>query len=153
MYVICREPGIEIDLMVKKRYHAQLASYVDRMGCTYKKEVDRVFKGTDEEWVTLKNVTSENGKSIGQLLGLFYSMDWQGLTEGAEDKFYILIHRKRGKKKNGSRNRKKVDSGRKGGAGEGPAEAVRHGECDGSGGEPDWAGDFGPDDFHGDETA
>jgi len=140
-YVICKEPGIQIDLMVKKKYHAQLASYVDRMGCTYKKEVTRIIKGLDEEWVTLKDVASKDGRGVGQLLGLYYSMDWQGLTEGKEDKFYILIHKVRGKKY-GRKNRKKVDSGSKGRTAERPAEVIRHGECVGSDrGNPDGGAD------------
>ena len=119
-YVICKEPGIKIDLMAKKQYQPQLVGYVRTAHCTYDKEVIRVIKGLNEEWVVLKNVTAENGKDVGQLIGLFYSMDWIGLTAGAEDKFYILIHKARGKK-HGGKNRKKADSGREGGTGEGPA--------------------------------
>lgn len=119
-YVIFKEPGIKIDLRVKKQYLPQLVGYVRSAHCAYDKEAIQVIKELNEEWAVLKNVTAENGKDLGQLIGLFYSMDWIGLTAGAEDKFYFVIHKARGKK-HGGKNRKKADSGREGGTGEGPA--------------------------------
>lgn len=144
MYVINKEPGIQIDLMVKRKYLPQLVGYIERMGCGYKKEITRELKALNEEWVTLKDISSENGAGIGQLLGLYYSMDWQALAEGAEDKFYILIHKARGKR-HGGKNRKKAGSGREAGAGEGSAGDIQHAEPAGDGGDGDRLWDFGPD--------
>ncbi len=123
-YVICKEPGSQIDLMFKKEYLPKVAGYVDSTKCTYKKEVDRTIKGLGEEWVTLKNVTADNGLQLGQLLGLYMSLDWEALSRGSEDKFYIPIHKARGKRNNGGKDRKAPGAGREGGAGKGSAEAV-----------------------------
>lgn len=140
-YVICKEPGTQIDLMFKKEYMPKVVGYIEQAKCSYKKEIDRVVKGIDEEWVTLKDISAENGRLLGHLLGLYMSLDWEALTRGSEDKFYILIHKARGKK-HGSKNRKKADPGRESGAGEGSAEAVRHGERIGADrGNPDGGAD------------
>ena len=140
-YVICKEPGTQIDLMVKKKYHAQLVSYFSLMGCTYKKEVERTIKGLNEDWVTLKDISAKNGQEIGNLLVLFFN----NLDPNSEDKFYVLIHKVRGKKHYGGKNRKKADPGSEGRTAEGPAEADRHDEHDRSDrGVPD----AGPADGH-----
>lgn len=134
-YVICKEPNIRIDLMVKKQYYPQLIGYFQRMGCTYKKEIERHF-GNDESWIILKNVQADNGMKIGQLIGLFYSMDWQGLTEGKEDKFYILLNSWKKGKKYAGKDRKEIHQGSEVGTAGGSTGAVRYEgsvECSGDG--------------------
>ena len=110
-YIVCKSPVVRLDLMVKKELHAQLVSYFERTGCTYEKE-DAGNPGNGEEWVCLKNIEAKRGSDIGELLGLFYALEWGNLVEGHDDKFYIIMNaKKKGKKKHVREDRKEVDSG------------------------------------------
>lgn len=121
-YVISKSPDVRINLMVKQEYQAEVVSYCTRMHCRYKKE--RIFEpGNGETWVTLVDVEPEEGggRNLGELIGLFYSLEWQNLTEGKQDKFYIVLGTKRekGRKKHARKNRQKTGQrGESGDAGE-----------------------------------
>lgn len=152
-YVICLNPEVKLDLMVRKEHQAELVSYFARCGCAYKKEKETTFPN-GETWVTFKDIyPAHNGRELGDLIGLFYSMEWKNLIEGQEDKYYILINRRRGKKYAG-KNRKEVrQRSESGDAGE-PDTADRHNEPDGDGGEFADAGNPGDYDLRtGEESA
>lgn len=115
-YVVCAHPDVQIDLMVDQEFYPQLVSYVQRMGCSYKKE--RTAKpGNGRVYKVLKDIHGKNGGAVGELLGLFYSLEWGSLLEGeAARKFYIMINpRGKGKKKHVGKDRKKAGQGSDGG--------------------------------------
>ena len=124
-YIISKNPDIHVNLMVKKEYMPELVSYVQRVGCKYEKEV--LFDpGNGEEWVTLTNVNGSNGRDLGDLIGLFYSIEWKTLTEGKHDKFYMILgtNEKKGVKNYAGKNRTKIGQRSEGGdAGESSASA------------------------------
>lgn len=115
-YVISKHPSVRINLMVKKENLAELVSYVERCGCRYKKERE-IVPGNGETWVSLVDIEAENGKALGDLIGLFYSMEWKNLTEGREEKYYMIIAERKGKKyagKMGPKAGKRSKGGNKG---------------------------------------
>lgn len=145
-YIVSKSPVIRMDLMVKKEFQPQLVSYIERTGCTYEREdYSKPIDGS--EWVCLKNVQGKTGWNLGELLGLFYSLEWGSNTEERVDKFYVILNaKKKGKKKNVCINRKEAGSGRKGGnAGETTGD-IQPGQNDGSCRGADLAGDAGVDD-------
>ena len=110
-YSICKNPGIRLDLMVEAKYYPQLVGYFQRMGCTYTEE-RRAEPGNGKQYAVLTDVQGKNGRAVGELIGLFYSLEWASLKDGTDDKFYILLNpRKKGKKKNVHKNRKETDAG------------------------------------------
>ena len=121
-YIISKSPDVKMNLMVLKQYLPELAGYCERTGCKYDKEV-AFDPGNGEEWVTLVNVSGGNGRKLGDLIGLFYSIEWKNLIEGIEDKFYIVLWNEGGKKYVG-KNRKKAGKRSKGGNAGEPDAAV-----------------------------
>ena len=111
-YVICKDPGLELDLMVEEAFYPQLVSYIQRMGCKYARE-RAVTPRKGRIYHVLKDLTGPNGAAVGEVIGLFYSLEWGGLLEGEEArKFYIMVRPKRkGKKKHADKNRKEPDQG------------------------------------------
>ena len=145
-YIVCKSPVVRLDLMVKKELHAQLVSYFERTGCTYEKE-DAGNPGNGEEWVCLKNIEAKRGSDIGELLGLFYALEWGNLVEGHDDKFYIIMNaKKKGKKKNVREDRKEADSGSESRNPGEPYKSAEPGQVAGTGREYYNAGTAGPDD-------
>ena len=114
-YIIQKDPAVRIDLMTDKQYLPTLVSYCQRMGCKYEKEVEcKPIKG--REYVVLKDISGKNGAGVGELIGLFYSLEWGSLIEGeTQKKFYILINRRRKAKKHAGKNRKETGAGSDGG--------------------------------------
>lgn len=121
-YIVSKSPDVKMNLMVLKKHLPELAGYCERTGCKYDKEV-AFDPGNGEEWVTLANVSGGNGRKLGDLIGLFYSIEWKNLTEGIEDKFYIVLWNEGGKKYAG-KNRKKAGKRSKGGNAGEPDAAV-----------------------------
>ena len=111
-YVVIKNSSIKMDLVVKKEYQPQLVSYIERMGCTYAKET----AGEKNGFVCLHDISAPCGRNIGELIGLFYSLEWGHLVEGLpDDKFYILLNTRKKAKKHVHKNRKETDSGSEGG--------------------------------------
>lgn len=113
-YIVCKHPAVRMDIVVKKEYEPQLVGYFERMGCKYEKE-DPYTPMKGVEYVILRDISAANGRSIGELLGLFYSLEWGHLVEGKEsDKFYIMVNprrKKKGAKKHVQTNRPEPDQG------------------------------------------
>ena len=109
-YVVCAQ-DVKIDLMVEQEFYPQLVSYVQRMGCSYTKE--RTAKpGNGRVYKVLKDIHGKGG-AVGELLGLFYSLEWGALKSDKDArKFYIMINpARKGKKKDADKNRKKAGQG------------------------------------------
>lgn len=114
-YVVAKHPNVLVDMMVEERFYPQLIGYFQRTGCHYKKEREADPKN-GKKYRVLKDVTGPGG-NLGELIGLFYSLEWGNLIEGEpHGKFYIMINpRRKGKKKNVREDRKEADSGSEGG--------------------------------------
>lgn len=116
-YIICKDPSIQIDLIVREDLLPQLVSYIQRTGCTYAKEKPMNLHGPHEldgtavRHVCLKDVQSTKGVDLGELIGLFYSLEWGNLVEGREDKFYVMIKKRKGIKHHVHKNRAETNSG------------------------------------------
>lgn len=114
-YVICKHNNVRIDLMVRKKYQAQVVSMLERMHCRYESE-EECNPNPGDTWVCLKDLSGENGAYLGEALGLFYAMEWDNLIEGVNEKYYILINpRRKEKKKDVHENRTEADPGSEGG--------------------------------------
>lgn len=146
-YVICKDPGIRMDMMVKKKYAPQLVGYIRQKGCTYTREIEKKIRETEEEWIVLMDITGKNGKAIGGLLEIFCCMDWESKVFGDDDKFYILLNRRKGKKKYVQKNRSQAGTGRKDRTGGESAGAADTGHADADYGKPGDGGSDGTDDI------
>ena len=147
-YIIQKDPSIRIDLMCEKQFLPTLVSYCQRMGCNYQKETEcPPMNGA--QYVVLKDISGRNDAAVGELIGLFYSLEWGSLTEGdAQKKFYILINRRRkGKKKHAGTDRKETGEGRDGGTGGEPADDSGSGQMDRPDRDGNDPGDAGFDDL------
>lgn len=117
-HVIFKHPLIRMDLMVRKKYWPKLVAYIRRCECFYEEE-NPYDPGNGEEWIRVKDVQSLRGYEIGNLVGLFYGMEWDSAInpENQADKFYICLNlRKRGKNENDLKDRKEAGPGCKSGA-------------------------------------
>jgi hypothetical protein len=148
-YVIIKNPAVQMDLMVKKQYQPQLVSYMERMGVRYANEVTgTIWEDSTEEWVKLYDISGESGKSVGELIGLFYSLEWGHLTAEDEDKFYIMLHpARKGKRKHARKNRKETGTGSNGGDSGESSGYSEPGQVGGPAGDGYDAGDPGADDL------
>ena len=146
-YIIHKDPSIRIDLMADKQFLPTLASYCQRMGCRYEKEI--ACKPIDgREYVVLRDISGRNGAAVGELIGLFYSLEWGTLIEGeTRKKFYILINRRKKAKKHAVKDRKETGKGSGSGTGGEPAGHPGPGQVDQPAGDGDDPGDFGVDDL------
>lgn len=126
-HTIFKHPLVRMDLMVKKEYWPKLIGAIQSCECTYKEEVEtKLDDGT--EWICVKDISSLRGYGLGNLIGLFYGLEWKPLSDEVEDeKFYILLSLRKEKKKNGEQDREKVHSGSKGGTGGKSAGDIRFG--------------------------
>ena len=115
-YILSKDPSIRLDLMIDEQFAPQLVSYIERMGCKYVKEA--VVKPVNGRiYRVLKDISGPNGAAVGELIGLFYSLEWGSRVEGeAARKFYMMVYpRRKEKKKHANKNRKKADQGSNGG--------------------------------------
>ena len=146
-YIIQKDPSIRIDLMVEKRFLPTMVSYCQRMGCKYEKETECKPIG-DRNYVVLKDISGKNGATVGELIGLFYSLEWGTLMEGEnQKKFYILINRRKKAKKHAGKDRKETGEGRDSGDSGESAGNPGSGTVDQPAGDGDDSGDFGVDDL------
>ena len=114
-YIIHKDPAIRIDMMVDKQFLPTIASYCQRLGCKYEKEVECKPIG-ERQYVVLRDISGRNEAAVGELIGLFYSLEWGTLMEGeTQKKFYILINRRKKAKKHAGRDRKETGEGRESG--------------------------------------
>lgn len=141
-YIVCRDPGIRMDIMVELPYWADVVVMAERAGCTYRKE-DQVEPFQGKTYVILRDIRAPKGHQLGEFLGLLYGMEWKALTEDSNTsrKFYILIRsgKKKGKKvkKNGQEARAEADAGRESGNSGESADPVRSGESSSDPGDRD----------------
>ena len=138
-YVICAQPGIRIDILVKKEYWPKLIGHIQRCECTYRSEKEIDIDG--DAWIKVNDIQADRGYKMGAFLGLFYGLEWDSLTGkvgGPEHKFYILIKQRR--KKHVRKDRKEADSGSKGGDRGKPANHSGSGPVDESAGDGTDAG-------------
>ena len=143
-YVVCREKGIRLDLMAKKKFWPKMVGHIQRAECTYAEEKEIRIGGVD--WILVKDIQSKYGYETGALLGLFYGLEWENLQKGEDEKFYILLSTDgKGARKRVHKARKKAHDGRQGRTAGEPAGDIQPGETAGPGGEGDWPGDPGPD--------
>lgn len=130
-YILCKNPKTQLNLMIDEQFEPQLVSYIQRMGCRYAKET-RTKPINGRVYSVLKDIQGPNGAAVGELIGLFYSLEWGSLMEGTDRKFYIMISQRKEKKKHAQKNRKAdcagSESGNSGkssgnsGRGEGPVD-------------------------------
>ena len=145
-YIVCKSPVVRLDMMVKEEMHAQLVSYMMRTGCVYESE-EKCNPGNGTKWVCLKGIEGPSGYSLGELIGLFYSLEWGNLIEGHEDKFYLILNtKKKGKKKHVREDRQETDTGCESGNTGEPGVAAEPGPLAGYCGECSHAGAAGCDD-------
>lgn len=111
-YIVCKAPGVCVDLMVRKEYWPKLVSHIQRCSCTYEKEVE-VDLGDGNEWLCVKDIRSMYGYELGTLLGLFYGMEWDNMTKNGakEEKYYLLINNRKREKKNDGKTGSETDAG------------------------------------------
>lgn len=148
-YILCVNPNVRLDLMVEESFYPQLVSYVQRMGCTYAEE--RTAKpGNGRVYRVLKDIQGKTGGAVGELIGLFYSLEWNNLKDGESGrKFYMMINpRRKGKKNNAGKNRKETDQGGNGGNSGEPAGYSESGPVVGPAGDGNDAGTDGSDDLY-----
>jgi hypothetical protein len=114
-YIISKNDNVRLDIMIVKKYQPQLIGYMRQYGCTYDREVD--WKSDkDNHYVILKDVKGEHGRDLGEVIGLFYSLEWNKLIDGSsEDKFYITLNARRRAKDHAGKDRKETGEGRDGG--------------------------------------
>ena len=123
-YVICQHPATRIDIMALQEFWPELASIIQRTGCTYKKE-DKVELPNGQNYILLRDVQALKGYQLGdfiiQVSGMVYSLEQRALINGSQEdiapkKFYVMI-RPRGKKgkKDAGEVREEVHTGREGG--------------------------------------
>lgn len=148
-HVICKHPMVRLDLRVKKQHWPKLASMIGRCQCHYEAEFESKVDSTGEEWITLKDVQSLRGDQLGNLIGLFYSMEWDSVTEGKEDKFYIMLNMKKREKKYDHEHREKVGPGCESRNSGKSAGDIRFGPNSGLGGNGDRACVVDADDLRG----
>lgn len=150
MYIMVKDDNqTRLDLMFPKKYIAQVASLMTRYDCSYRKEQEKTL-ANGETVVCFKDIRkgpNGNGRTIGELLHVFYSLEWDNMVgnvdpSAAEDKFYIMFspaRKKRRMKKNVYKNRKEANEGsNRGTAGE-PATSTGSGEMVGIAGNWDTA--------------
>ena len=147
-YIVQANPNVRLDLMVEESFYPQLVSYCERMKCKYAEE-HTVKPVKDRVYHVLKDISGPNGACVGELIGLFYSLEWGNLIEGGtHKKFYIMINpRRKGKKKNAGKNRKEADQGSNGGAAGEPSGDSGSGPVGGPAGDGASAGTDGTDDL------
>lgn len=146
-YILCKAPNLQLNLMIDEQFAPQMVSYIQRMGCTYAKEAHtKPING--RIYTVLKDIQGKTGAELGELIGLFYSLEWGSLTEGeAARKFYIMVSQKRKEKKHASKTRKETGSGSNGGnRGESSCDPGQ-GPVDGSVGDGFDAGVIGANDL------
>ena len=142
-YIICKHPSIRLDLMCDKQFLPTLVSYCQRMGCKYEKEAACKPIG-EREYVVLKDISGKNGASVGELIGLFYSLEWGTLMQGESTrKFYILINRRKKAKKHAGKDRKETGEGRDSRTAGEPSGNPGSGPVDQPAGNGDDPGDLG----------
>ena len=108
-YILHKSPAIKMDIMVLKEFQPQLIGYMQRMNCTYAKE-EEIDPKNGKIYILLSDITSKNGKNLGELIGLYYSLEWGHLNDERDDKFYIILNPRRKKgKKNVHKDRKETD--------------------------------------------
>lgn len=148
-YVSLVHPSLHLDLMVEQEFYPQLVSYIQRMDCTYTEERElRPIRG--HKYRVLKDIRGKNGAGLGELLGLFYSLEWGALTDRGEQarKFYIMVNpRRKEKRKHAGKHRKEADQGSHSGNSGEPAGYSEPGPVGGSAGNGADAGVTGADDL------
>lgn len=125
-YMICQHPAVQTDLMFPERYWVKIASHVVSTRCTYSEE--ELLDLPTGRYIIMRDVrpVRENrqisgdicgANEVGELIGLFYAMEWDAVTDGEEGpkKFYILTKPRKRAKKNVQKNRTKADPGRQSG--------------------------------------
>ena len=143
-YILSKSPVVRLDMMVEAEFYPQLVGYMQRMGCTYAEE-RKIEPGNGKQYAYLVDIQGQYGKNIGELIGLFYTLEWPALNDGKDSKFYLILNpKKKGKKKNGCEDRKAADEGCNGTAGGESAGGTESGQMDGSAGDGDgdWADGF-----------
>ena len=104
-YVVCKHPGVRVDIMVKRQYWADIVALIDRTGCSYWKE-DHVQPVKDDPYVILRDVQAPKGNQLGDFIGLLYNFERDLENQVVADsesantirKFYVLIRPRKGKK-------------------------------------------------------
>ena len=146
-YVFCKNQNLQLDLMVEEAFYPQMVSYIQRMGCRYREE-RAVTPRKGRIYHVLKDITGPNDAAVGEVIGLFYSLEWGSLLRGEERKFYIMVNpRRKGKKKHADKNRKKADQGSNCGDRGEPAGNSGSEPLGGSAGDGPDAGVIGADDL------
>ena len=149
-YSIMMHPVVRMDLIVDRKFEPQLVGYIQRMGCTYAEErnINGFEPSGKKEWVILKDVKGPNGGKLGELIGLFYSLEWGNLMSGDEQsKFYIIMNpRRKGKKDNVCADRKETGTGSDSGDSGDEAGTAGPGPVDGAAGDGTDVGTAGADD-------
>ena len=150
MYIMVKDDNqTRLDLMFPKKYIAQVASLMTRYDCSYRKAQEKTL-ANGETVVCFKDIRkgpNGNGRTIGELLHVFYSLEWDNMVgnadpSAAEDKFYIMFspaRKKRRMKKNVYKNRKEANEGSNSGIGGEPAGSAGSGEMVGTAGNGDTA--------------
>ena len=150
-YVICKHPVIRMDIMVLQQYWPQMAAIVQRTGCKYDKE-DWIELSNNDRFVILRNVNSDHGYKLGELLGLLYSLEGQAKADPdrANLKFYILLKPKKRKEKNNvHKNGQKVHSRGESGTGGASTNDIGHGQNPEPGAGGSWSCSISTSDIRG----
>lgn len=147
-YIVCKHPGIRMDIMVRRQYWADVVGMIERTGCTYWRE-DHVEPVKDEPYVILRDIQAKKDHQLGEFLGLLYGLEWKAVTEpeirDVPRKFYILLRQRKGKKekRHAEEVREEIRPGSESGDRGEPAGDIQPGEAAGDCGDgpcPDWSG-------------
>ena len=141
-FVLFRNPDVRIDIMILQKYWPKLVSIIERTECTYYRE-DWLELENGQKYVALRDVKADRPHRLGELIGLFYSLEWDSLTDTPDEnkpaeKFYILIKPRKKGKKHDQKDRQETGAGREGGSriGSGPDVPGKDPGTGGSGTEP-----------------
>ncbi len=127
-FVLFSNPGVRIDIMILQKYWPKLVSIIERTDCRYYKE-DWMELDNGQKYVILRDVKADRPNKLGELIGLFYSLEWDSLTDTPAEnkppeKFYILIKPRKKGRKHVQENRTETGAGCESGSGVGSGSDV-----------------------------
>lgn len=140
-YVICQHPAVRINLTFEKEFWPKVVSIIERCEGKYEEEIHIHENSGRKEFIMLKGVTALHNWQVGEILGLYYSLEFQAEDKTPENhKFYISVTIRKKAKKDVRENRKEIHSGSQGRAAGESSGNHQHGQDYGPGGiSPDGA--------------
>lgn len=112
--IVCKHPGIRIDIMVKQKFWPMMASIMQKTGCKYYKE-DWLELPNGSDYIVLRDVKAEKPYMLGNMFAQLHILEAE--DQEGDGKFYVLIKPKKRGKKHVQKDRQEADSGSQSGDG------------------------------------